>query len=131
MDITGSVMSLLKKMYEWVTDLGDKYPSQNSFARMVRVLLMVMGLVYVWLDMVGSLPSDVIFITVPTGLPGGKLSASLMTSLLVVALPSALKMGSPKILSHVLPQLDVFGVGVCWYPHSSEPSVFLPYEMQA
>ena len=62
----------MKKIYEWVVERGERNPSQNNFARIVHVELMVIGLVYTGLSFVGSLPFVVYLMTVPSGQSSGK-----------------------------------------------------------
>ena len=128
-DTTGRVRLLLRKMYEWVVERGERYPSQNNFARIVRVVLMVIGLEYFALSLVGSLPLVVYRMTVPSGQPSGRESVKEKIELFEVTLPGTLKMGSPRMSLQMVPQLVEDGVGVYWYPHTSLPSVSRPYEI--
>ena len=122
----GSVICRPWKIYDWVTDRGDRYPVQNGFARTTCEVLMVIGAVYCKLDAIGSLPSVVYRMTVPTGAPSGSDRVSLRVCAFSKTRPGSLNTTSPKRSLQVDPQLVPPGVGIAIYPHVSLPSVLRP-----
>ena len=100
------------KIYDSVFEHGDIHPLQNSLARTTRVELKVNGFVYFGLLTVGSLPSRVYLICVPSGASSGRLSVRETVWLLVNTLPFTLNTGSPNTVSDNVPQFAAFGVGV-------------------
>ena len=82
-----------------MVDRGDMYPSQKSFALTTVVVEKDIGAVYRLLASVGSFPSVVYRITVPSGEPSGS-EISNVRGLVFSAytMPGMLNTGLPNIL---------------------------------